>query len=303
MVIAWKDDNLEILRLLLAAGPDTKARDSFGRIALHYAAASGDIGILRGFILEPDANMFAKDERGSTPFDFATSDSKQFLFEVFCDKMTQDHGRLALHAILGPAKFLFEDEYFHPPLNLHLQIKVHLGMLSLENLHTLLHTLDTELIRNRDDIGKLPIHIACQANAPVEVLSMLVEIDPATLQIADHDGALPIHCLLLSGSGNGTPTEYASVQYLVEQGGVGTLTARTTSNDFLPLHAYLHGSTLPHLRIVQYLIQSFPGSVAAQTTAGQYPFMMAACETSSASLSVVYELVRTNPAVVIPREL
>jgi hypothetical protein len=51
------------------------------------------------------------------------------------------------------------------------------------------------------------------------------------------------------------------------------------------------------------LIQSFPGSVAAPTNAGHFPFMVAACETSSASLSVVYELVRANPALVVPVQL
>ena len=43
------------------------------------------------------------------------------------------------------------------------------------------------------------------------------------------------------------------------------------------------------------MIHSFPESVVAKTNLGQYPFMIAACTSSSPSLSLVYELVRTKP--------
>ena len=64
----------------------------------------------------------------------------------------------------------------------------------------------------------------------------------------------------------------------------------------LPLHV-LCGSTNPSVRTVQYLVQSFPATVSTRTHAGEYPFLIAACETASASLSVVYELVRAYPAL------
>ena len=97
---------------------------------------------------------------------------------------------------------------------------------------------------------KTAIHGAGQENAPVEVLSMLVEMDPATLQIADHhSGSLPIHLLCCSGT---TPAEYCSVRYLVEQGGVGTLAARNRQGA-LPLHN-LVASTNQAWRTVQYFV-------------------------------------------------
>jgi hypothetical protein len=215
------------------------------------------------------------------------------LLEHYGNKLTQDYGRLALHAFLGPAEISPEDEKFHPPLSL-LRICTKLGKLEFGHFRTLIHALDIELIRNRDDSGMLPIHLACQANAPLEVLSVFVEIDPATLHMADHKGALPIHYLC----GSGAPTEYSGVRYLVKRGGVGTLAARNRDGA-LPLHA-LCGSTDPPLRTVQYLIQCFPGSVAARAKNGQYPFMVAACDSSTASLSVVYELVRKNPGLLVP---
>ena len=191
----------------------------------------------------------------------------------------------SLHVILAAAKYsLDKDDEFYPPQN-PLRIRLSLGKLTLQ------HSLDIESIRNHDDSGKLPLHKAYQANAPLEVLSMLAEMDTATLQIADNTGALPIHSLLCDSGG--TPAEYTSVCCIVEHGGFGTLTARNR-NGALPLHL-LCASTNPSLRTVQYLVQSYSGSVEALTNSGQYPFMIAADETSTASLSVIYELVRANP--------
>ena len=51
------------------------------------------------------------------------------------------------------------------------------------------------------------------------------------------------------------------------------------------------------------MVQSFSGAVTARTNAGQYPFMIAACESSTASLSVVFELVRANRGFVISNYL
>ena len=291
--------DLDVVRQLLAAASSVDARDMEQDTALHYAARDCTVEIIRELVVEHNANILAVDDNEKTPFDFATnSDSADgrysLLIESYGNILAQDHGRLALHAVLAAAEYSFAENYrFHPPLN-PLRIRLPLGKLTLDHFRTLLSTLGIELIHNRDDSGMLPIHFACQVNAPVEVLSLLTEMDPTTLQIADYSGALPMHSLFYSDH----PVEYASVQYLVEQSGVGTLAARN-QDGAMPLHV-LCGSQNPSLRTVQYMIQSFSGSVAAQTNSGRFPFMIAAGESSTASLSVVYELVRTSPILIYP---
>ena len=251
---------------------------------------------VRELILHHNADMFAVDGLLCTPFDVAcdwgwgSRATVIALIEMYGNQMMADHGRLALHEILTAAKYSYpENRPFRSPLN-PLRIQLPLGTLAMQHWRTLFQVLDMELIGNRDDEGKLPIHIACRKNAPMEVLSVLVELDPAMLQISDYTGALPLHeCCCGS-------VDYSSVRYLVEQGGVGTLAARNHQGA-LPLHS-LCGSTNPPWRCVQYLIQSFPGSVLMETNAGEYPFMIAATSDSS-SMSVVYELVRVNPDVLI----
>ena len=297
--------NSDIMRLLLDARADPHARDDYQRTALHHAADNGFIGGMRVLTEEHNADVLALDENGSTPFDVAgpAHDVVDCLLQLYGTKVTRDHGRLALHAILRSAKYSFvaDDDYddWHPPLTASVvQIRLPLGTLTPAQLPALLlQYLDTDLIRKREKSGQLPVHLACEANAPVEVLTLLVEMDPVTLHIADLTGSLPLH-LLCCNSGT-TPTDDASVRYLVEQGGVGTLAARNHKGA-LPLHN-LVASMNPPLRTVQYLIHSFPGAVAEPMNAGPYPFMVAACEASSASLSVVYELVRANPGLLLPR--
>jgi hypothetical protein len=263
---------------------------------LHFAAKSGIIETMRELIVEHNANMYAVDEDLKTPFDLvqvqssnSAAETSAFLIECYGKTLTQKHDCLALHAILGAAAYSFIEKWdVRPPLN-PLRIKLPLGKLALHHFRILISTLDAELIRNRDEFGKLPIHIACREKAPLEVLAVLVEIDPVTLHMADYTGALPLHDCCCGA------VDDSSLRFLVEQGGVGTLAARDRQGA-LPLHLVCD-STNPSLRTVQYMIQLSSGSVAAQTNAGQYPFMIAACESSTASLSVVYELVRAIPNV------
>jgi ankyrin repeat protein len=304
---------LDIVRLLLFAGANPDARNHNQETAVHYVVGDdADIDVVRTLIDDYNANMLAKDCRGNTPFDHIAGDYHykyvvDCMLHVYGNKLAQYHGSLALHVILRSAEYSFvaalndydnhDDDYWHPPMIESVRILLPLGKkpVTLSQFRILLRSIDVELIRKRDNSGKLPIHIACEAQAPVQVLFILVEMDPATLRIADHTGSLPIHMLCCSGT---TPTDYVSLRYLVDQGGVGTLTARNRMGA-LPLHN-LVASVNPTLRTVQDWIQSFLAAVTARMNDGRYPFMVAACETSSASLSVIYELVRANPNLIIP---
>ena len=308
MTACERNGDLEIMRMLLAAGVDVEARDTSQRTALHHAAWKGKLEAVQELVLQHDANMCALNSNQDTPFDDALitifdNDAEEpnyfdvldSLLEMYGNRLTQDHGRLAFHAILLAAKYSFPGEFdFYSPVN-GLLVTVPLGKLTLPHLRTLLHSLDTELIRNRDHSGKLPIHIACQTKAPVDVLAMLGQLDMATLHMADHRGNLALHECCHG------EVDHSSVLFLVKQGGVGTLTARNHQGA-LSLHV-LCGSSHPSWRTVQYLIQSFPGSVEARTNTGQYPFMIAASENSTASLSVIYELARASPGLMVPRQI
>ena len=123
--------------------------------------------VVRELILQHNADMFAEDKKGNTPFDVACSSSTRAaanaLIELYGTKLTADHGQLAIHALLRTAKYSFpENRAFHPPLTPPIQIHIPLGKLTLKHWH-------------------------------MEVLALLLEQDSATLQMADFTGALPLH--------------------------------------------------------------------------------------------------------------
>ena len=78
--------------------------------------------------------------------------------ETYSNKLTREHDRLALHAVLRAAEFSFsENDRFQPLLNplrilmlLGKLILMLLGKLTLQHLRILLLSFDTELVRNRD---------------------------------------------------------------------------------------------------------------------------------------------------------
>ena len=63
------EGDLAMVRLLLAAGVDVKARDESQKTALHDAATSLSRDMVRELILQHNANIFAVDKDGNTPFD------------------------------------------------------------------------------------------------------------------------------------------------------------------------------------------------------------------------------------------
>ena len=302
------------MRLLLAAGVNIEACDRNKQTALHLAARAarkGNDDVMRELILH-NANMFPVNHISKTPFDMSWENeehAKVFLIQIYSDRLSQeDEGRLALHSLLNDAKYSFalfvsrrgyspwNSSQAHPPLH-PLLVKIPLGNLKWKHMRTLLLSVDKEFFRKQDDSGRLPIHIACQTNAPVVVLAAIVKRDPATLYMADHAGALPLH--EFCGGYCDTNIEFASgLQFLVERGGVGTLAARNRDGA-LPLHILCASTTSsPPLSAVRYLLHSFPDSVVTQTNDGLYPFMIAA---TNASLSLVYEIVRANPVLVVRR--
>ena len=308
LFIAATHGHFRIVRLLFDAGVNMDARDDDRQTALHRAARYNRLDVVRELILH-NANMCPLDRNGKTPFDVAyiaanSESTAEFMFEMYNNRLSQGHeAHLALHGILRIAEYSFynfetDGDRVHPPLH-PLRVKIPLGNVDWKYMRTLLLSVDEELLRRRDDNGRLPIHIACQTNAPVEVLATLVERDTATLLMADYTGELPVHdcCRCYRGATHCVN----ALQYLVDCGGVGTLAARNRDGA-LPLHVWCGAFTTTPVTftvpVVRYLMESFPGSVAMQTNAGQYPFMIAA---SKASLSVIYEIVRSSPLLAVPR--
>ena len=307
LIFAAKRGFLEFVRVLLMAGVDVESCNNVAMTALHGAAWHGRVDVIRELI-QHNADICPLNEYGRTPFDLTCSKNDRdvatdLLIQMYSDRLSKENeGRLALHTLLRTAEYSFADfvKYgeVHPPMH-PLRVKIQLGTLTWKHWRTLILSIDKKMLRRRDANGRLPIHIACQSNAPVEFLVTLVERDPDTLCMADHAGKRPLFKFLRRF--RDTPDFAGALRWLVDRGGVGTLAARN-QNGALPLHEILRRPPITKagvsLSVVQYLIQGFPRSVNMRTNAGLYPFMMAS---SNASLSVLYEIIRAFPGLLVPR--
>ena len=208
------------------------------------------------------------------------------------------HGNLPLHiACRKGAPFeVIQGLLEHDSTTLHIAnndgaLPIHLACGCDASLRAIKHLVeqDPDSIRKRDGNGNLPLHIACHYSTPVGAIQYLVKQDPATLHIPNSDGALPIHLACRARA------SLNDIKFLVEDsGGVSTLCARDNSGQ-LPLHS-LCGSDEPELKVVECLIKTYPAALSTRTTSnGDLPVTLA-CE--SASLSVIYSLVRGDPQVV-----
>jgi len=271
--------SVEKMHLLLERGVDVEARCNYGDTPLMQWAAKNRLGLVQE-LTTAGADVTAVHSRhGYTPFDNAWRAFRgngqveaaggviHHLLQHYRNIVLGADGRLSLHSILQTATYSYasreSDRSFHPPLQ-NLRMKLPLGNIWMPHVLALFQMFDiNNMIRARDESGSVPLHIACQNGAPVDILRMLFYLDEVASavdggerlvmppQIRDHGGALPIHTLL---------------------------------------------TTNPSVSAVTIMLQAHPNSASMRTFDARYPLMIA-CE-SSASVDVIFELLKAHPDLI-----
>ena len=110
---------------------------------------------------------------------------------------------------------------------------------------------------------RLPIHLACRWNAPVEVLKLIVEPFPGGLGLSDpQTGRLPLHWLVTN------PCTLAQVHYLLRVWPEATREVDCSGRT--PLHeAVLHGMVA--YDVVELLVEFDPDSTTQEDNEGNTP--------------------------------
>ena len=128
---------------------------------------------------------------------------------------------------------------------------------SLFDLVQMLVEHQPEILRVKDDEGRVPLYAACWGHCPLKVIRYLVEKDPETLTLEDNEGCWhALHCACMEK----TPLEV--VEYLVQQSRESLLHRDLDGN--LPLHLALsegrYGS-LADPEVIKYLACMGPGAL------------------------------------------
>jgi len=289
--------NLEIARLLLENGTQVNTRENYGDSPLHDVVARRNMLLVQEFI-QHGADLLAKDDDGDTPFDLAIAvegnEIADYILTVaYKDQVFEQEANHSIHAILDIAEYRYleeEDELEEDneesvqQQQKTLQVKLPVGKLTIEQFQNLLQSFDGNLMRQRDNTGALPFHVACRAAAPVEILDLLLQEHPRALHVADNNNSLPIHCACQANA-----PSLAVLQFLSERAPAAVRARDNTGSP--PLHRLSESKPLEET--VAFLLKAYDGSISLRRNNGDLPLMVA--YKTRASLGVCLALLRAYP--------
>lgn len=171
--IGNKKKSESAIGLLVDAGADLNATDTEGGTALHAAALSGSMNVLK-LLIKNNAKLDLQDDEGSTPLLLALLQSR--------------HG-VAKYLIESGADLNMKDNYGVAPIH----VAISQGPTLLDTL--LCHNLDVNV---KDDEGRTALHLAVDDNY-FSAVELLVAHN-ANVNISDEDGSTPLHLAKLNSN-------------------------------------------------------------------------------------------------------
>jgi ankyrin repeat protein len=274
--IAADKGNADICKILIDAGAIVKS-DDYGKTPLHVAAASGNVEVCKILIGGRLADVYAKDDKGKTPFDYAESvEIKDFLCNVAVKLLEAENHQgskktpllLAItHANVDVVKYLVErgadisvtDEYGEAPL---------FDAVCSGNLGVVKYLVEEKglNVNIKANDGTTPLFKAAAWSGKLEVVKYLVE-KGADVNAKDNNGETPLFDAALFG-------KLDVVKYLV---GKGADVNAKNNDGRTPIHFAAKNSNVD---VVKFLVEK-GADVNAKNNDGWTPILVAALNNSN----------------------
>jgi ankyrin repeat protein len=279
-----RDDTADTIQYMLELDPELiNADDGDGWLPIHFAAQDGSTKSIEMLVkYDPDA---ASKE---------TNDGNQQLpLHLACNYNTNLSSIQVLYDAYPEAVFTTTEHGETPLENARLNSK----QSAVDFLQTQLvyarQAQDMTAMTTVDENGWLPLHHALKDNASLGSIKLLVRGNPAAVQVADQNGACPLHIAC----------EFSSVKvvkYLVELAG-DTLN-NVDANKDSPLH---YACREGNLGVVKYLLERNAPSVSDRNNEKKLPIhLLFECKKSKVDkecteyIEVVWLFLLTYPEVV-----
>lgn len=111
-----------------------------------------------------------------------------------------------------------------------------------------------ESVRDVENTGSLPFHMACRLNNDVDTIQYLLDLYPESINARERGGYLPIHCAATHGNTK-------AVQFLLENDPDAASKATENSKCQLPLHLVCQHRDNGYLDTVKVLYDAYPEAI------------------------------------------
>lgn len=294
-------NELEAVRLLLDAGAEVDSKNSLGRTPLHNVISLEVTEELLNRGTNPcerdkdDWTPFDLAFSNNQPVVYRR------ILQHYREQVAETYERQSLIAILKEAGYIEVEERRYNETVARKLITLPVGRLTIQlMLEVLLFLVSRvpDMIRAQDNHRSIPLHILCQdaADAPVHLVRWLAEQDPTTLHYGNSFGRLPLHVASHARAPVETIrflVEQGGVGTLCARDRVGSLPLHCMNN--IDAAAGLRFPPLPPIKVdaVEYMIKSYPKAVATPNGNGELPLMLA-CQ-SSAPEEILFVLLKAYP--------
>jgi ankyrin repeat protein len=273
LIAAVRHPCMEVVKCLYDFYPRmASSKDNEGDLPLHYAARySESIEMIRFLLQANPSATKVKGESHLVPLQCALyNESEERLHIVKC----------LLDADPSAAKIINGDG----DTALHLAVDQECGTELLSNLIK----AHPDAVMSQNDIGLLPLHVACYSKHTVramETVNLLLQANPSSAKVAGATGHLPVHYA----------AEFSTSEVLesiISAHPAGLFHACSEDNNNTPL---IKAVTAGNEDTVRYICKHFPQAVEVQNVHGLNPLHFAA---EGESLSILRALHEVCPALI-----
>jgi len=238
-----KDDTADTIQYMFEVDSELiNAADNDGYLPIHYAATLNRRTISIKMLLNYDPNAASK----------KTNDgSQQLPLHLACGVYNPNLSSIQVLYDAYPDAIFARDRGGRTPLN---NVRSNGNQPAIDFLETQFvyarRAQDMTAMTTLDDNGWLPLHRALKDDASLGSIKLLVEGNPAAVQVSDQNGAYPLHIAC----------EFSLakvVKYMVEL--AGDTLIKVDANKDSPLHYACRGG---NLSIVKYLLEANAPSVS-----------------------------------------
>jgi ankyrin repeat protein len=184
--------HIQVIQVLMEHGADIEKKDYGGDTPLHMASEGDHLPVVKA-LLSGGADILAANNDGRLPVHLAVIWRKSEVSKYLLQHYYATTSRLPLHELLKDLTWIGDPNIRVSVPTLFTALRR--GVLGTNEVVEILEFLvdrNPELVSARDQIGALPLHVACRRGASFSIVQSLVNLYKASVKRVTPGGDLPL---------------------------------------------------------------------------------------------------------------